>query len=160
MEGSQGKLPRLTEVEADGKRGVKISYDVSTPDAWQRVLINDRWRWNCAKAVRLRYRADQRTHIQLVLEDGQLGSGYKKGARFYVEGFLNKTDRWQEWQVGVDSLRPFNPKDLRLLDGGRLRKLAIAFPSVERSTRKGTVTLQSLEGLAPPDDLDKEGRCK
>ncbi len=160
LEGAGGKLPVAREVEVEGKRAVKLSYDIQEPGAWQRVTINDRWRWSCARVVRLRYRSDQRTRVQLVVEDGQLGGGYKKGSRFYAEGFLSKTDRWLEWRVPVAKLRPFNPKDLRLLDGARLRKVSIAFPSVERAARKGTVTLLSLDALARPDQLKKDGSCR
>lgn len=159
-EGAGGRPPGLKNVEVEGKRALKVTYDVSGPDAWQRITVNGRWRWRCARAIKVRYRADQRTRVQLVLEDGQLGKGYKKGARFFVEGFLNKTNGWREWRASVGDLRPFDPKDLRLLDGARLRKLAIAFPSVKRAAQKGTVLLKSLEALAPPDTLDDQGRCK
>ena len=158
-EGSNNRLPYLDEVVLHGKRALQVRYNVSEPGAWQRILVQDKWNWSCVRALRLRYNAPQRTPVQIVLEDGQLEDGYKHGARFYAEGVLAQTDRWLELRVGVNSLRPFDPKDLRLLNGRRIRKVAVAFPGVRGAVASGKVNLLSLEALADQDDLGEDEFC-
>ena len=159
-EGSNNRLPYLEEIVRKGKRALEVRYNVKEAGSWQRVVVQDKWNWSCVSALRLRYNAPQRTPIQIVLEDGQLKDGYSHGARFYAEGVLSQTDQWLELRVGINSMRPFDPKDLRLLDGRKLRKIALAFPSVRGAAGSGKVTLLSLEALADQDDLNESGSCK
>ncbi len=159
-EGSKGRQPYLDEVTFKDKKAMQVRYNISEAGSWQRVVVQDHWNWSCVRALSLRYHTLQKIPVQVVLEDHQIDSGYRHGARFYAEGVLTPSEEWRELRMDINAFRPFDPKDLRLLNGRHLRKVAIAFPRTPNSRPSGKVSLLSFEALADQDDLVEGGRCR
>jgi hypothetical protein len=155
VEGDGDIVPTLSAVAQGDLIGVEVTLGDT---AWQRVVLSDRWRWQCASELRLLYRTPQRTTMQLVLEDSDASPSFPTGARWFWETQTEVGDpvEWQDWRLPLSESVAFDKDDPRELDLRRLRRIAVAFPAPSSDQR---ITLAMVGAVASEADLDEEGSC-